>query len=305
MISVVILSYNTLAITLDCLIFLFKSKGMELEVIVIDNASTDGSAEAIAKKFPQVKLVKNSSNLGFAKANNQGMQMAKGDIFLLLNSDVFVLPDTLATCQKYLDKFAVVGCKLLNADGSIQFSWGYFPTLFRIYLLMSFIDNFPIIKSLVHSIHVRDISQYTQSREVDWVTGAFMMLKNEVFAKTGGIDEKYFMYGEEMEWMYRVNQAGLKVGYIADASATHLGGASTKSQSKMFSSEMKGYFYWFNKHNPHWQIPILKFILVSGLIYKAKTWTILGWILGKSSLGRDYWQAFRDIRDEVFDRPAK
>ncbi len=295
MISVVILSYNTKDITIRCLEHLSKSVGVNLEIIAIDNASNDSSDEAITKKFPQVKLVKNSSNLGFAAANNQGMNMAKGDSILLLNSDVYVQPDTLALSQKNLANYAVVGCKLLNINGSIQPSWGYFPTLYRIFLLMSFVDNFPIIRRFIHSIHVRDVARYQQTQEVDWVTGAFTMLRKEVFQKVGGIDEKYFMYGEEMEWMYRIKRKGYKIGYVAEASATHLGGASTKSTSRMLASEFKGYQYWFKKHNPPWQLPLLKFILVTGTLYKALAWSILGKLLNKPSWGRDNWEVFKQI----------
>ncbi len=303
MASVIILSFNTKNITLRCLEYLFKSQSVDLEVIVVDNASTDGSADAIAKKFPQVKLITNKTNVGFAAGNNQGMKLAKGDLILLLNSDCFVEPNTLSSIISHLSStsFDVIGCKLLNSDGSIQPSWGYFPTLPRITLLMSFIDNFPIIKTFVHSIHVRDISRYAQSQEVDWVTGAFVMLKKEAFKKTGGIDENYFMYGEEMEWMYRIKKAGFKIGYVADAVATHLGGASTKSTSRMLASEFKGYLYWFSKHNPAWQLPILKLILLAGTLYKALAWTILGGILGKPSWARANWETFKEIAKAVIE----
>lgn len=287
MISVVILSYNTRDITLKCLEYLAKSTGIEFETIVIDNASTDGSAQAIARKFPKVKLVKNTQNVGFAAGNNQGMKMAKGDKILLLNSDCFVKPDTLAK----MPDCDVVGCKLLNSDGSIQPSWGYFPTLGRILLLMLFIDNFPIIRKYIDSIHVRDLSRYEKEQEVDWVTGAFVMLKKEVFKKIGGIDEKYFMYGEEMEWMYRIKNHGFKVIYFPDAQATHLQGTSTKSTTKMFVSEMKGYIYWFQKHRNSLELFLLKIILVLGCLFKAIAWTLVG----KTETGREYFQAFSEV----------
>ncbi len=300
MVSIIILSYNTCDITLKCLSHLTKSKNVDLEIIVIDNASTDGSVPAIAKKFPQVKLVANKDNIGFAAGNNQGMELAKGEVILLLNSDCFVQPDTLASCVRYLDQFDVLGCRLINQDKSTQYSWGYFPTLGRIFLLMTFVDNFPLIRMFIKSIHVRDLSRYNLSQEVDWITGAFVMFNKEVFKKVGGIDEKYFMYGEEMEWMYRIKKAGFKVRYVSEAQATHLLGASTKSLSQAFASEMKGYLYWFTKHNPSWQLPILKLILVVGTFYKALAWNILGGILGKPTLGRDNWKTFKSVVNSSF-----
>lgn len=291
MISVIILSYNTQDITLKCLDHLYKSKDVELEVIVIDNASSDNSVKAIKKEFPQVKLIANKENVGFAAGNNQGMKLAKGETILLLNSDCFVQTETLATCTKFLNQFDVLGCKLLNKDGSIQPSWGYFPSLWRIVMLMSLVDNFPLLRKFIRSIHVRDISRYRHTQEVDWVTGAFILLKAQVFKKVGGIDEKYFMYGEEMEWMYRIKKQGFKIGYVPDAQATHLLGASTRSLSRAFSSEMKGYLYWFSKHNPSWQLPILKLILIIGTVYKAVAWSILG----KSTRAHDHWNTFKEI----------
>lgn len=281
MVSVIILSYNTKDITLRCLKHLLASQGIDLEVIVVDNASSDRSADSISKKFPNIKLVRNITNMGFAVANNQQMEMSKGEVFLLLNSDCFVQPNTIIECVKRLDMYDVIGCKLLNSDGTIQSSWGYFPSLWRIFLLMTFVDNFPILRKFVHSIHVRDTSRYINSQRVDWVTGAYTLLKKEVFNKVGGIDEKYFMYGEEMEWMYRISKAGYKIGYVADAVATHLGGASTKSDATRLASAFKGYLYWFSKHNPSWQLPVLKFILLVGCAYKALAWWVLGKVLGK------------------------
>lgn len=287
MISVVILSYNTKDLTLKCLDKLYRSKGVELDVIVIDNASLDGSAEAIKKKFPQLSLISNKVNVGFAAGNNQGMEKAKGEHILLLNSDCFVEANTLSTAVPKLTDFDVLGCKLLNPDGTIQPSYGYFPSLWRIFLLMSFIDNLPIIKRFIKSIHVRDISRYQTTQSVDWVTGAFTLLKSEVFKKVGGIDEKYFMYGEEMEWMYRIKRAGFKIGFVPEAVATHLGGASTNSQTKMLVSELKGYLYWFSKHDPDWKLPLLKLLLILGTAYKALVWTLLG-------KGKTYQETFTE-----------
>lgn len=285
MLSVVILSYNTREVTLECLARL-KAE----EIIVIDNNSSDGSAEAIAKKFPKVKLVRNKENVGFAKGNNQGMKMAKGDKILLLNSDCWVEKDTL---QKIYDlNKDVAGCKLVNKDGSLQPSWGYFPTWRRIIQLVLFVDNFPGVRNSIDSIHIRNKERYESEQEADWVTGAFTMIKREVFEQVGGIDENYFMYGEEMEWMYRMKQAGFNVWYSPIAWATHLGKASTGSNAKAIASEYKGYIYWFKKYNyPAWQQTLLPWILKLGSLYKMAGWAVAG--SKKNAL--ENWGVFKSL----------
>lgn len=274
--SVIIVSYNTREITLECL-----KRIKADEVIVVDNASTDGTVKEVKKRFKEIKILRNKTNVGFAKANNQGMKIAKGDRILLLNSDCFIESDLTK-----LPDGDVVGCKLLNKDGSVQQSWGFFPSLRRILLMMLFIDNFPVIRKFIDSIHVRDLSRYEREQEVDWVTGAFVMLNREVFEKVGGIDEKYFMYGEEMEWMYRIKKAGFKVWYSPAASATHLLGASSPNRAPAVVGEMKGWIYWFAKHNPVWQQKLLPFVVATGCLLR----TVL-----KPSWSKYYRNALREI----------
>src|SRR3989344_3991171 len=170
----------------------------------------------------------------------------------------------------------VVGCKLFNSDGSVQPSWGYFPTLRRVFLQMMFIDNLPGVRQFIDAVHVRDVSRYEKAQEVDWVTGAFVLLKKDVFESVGGIDEKYFMYGEEMEWMYRIKKAGFKIWYNPVSLAMHLHGASVKSKAKMFLSEMKGFMYWYKKHNPVWKQIILKWVLIFGCAIRIPAWAVWG-----------------------------
>lgn len=277
MVSVIILSHNTKDVTLECL----KRVKAE-EIIVIDNASTDGTVEEIRKRYREIKILINETNVGFAAGNNQAMRIAKGDKFLLLNSDCFLEPDTL---EKLPDR-DVVGCKLLNRDGSVQPSWGYFPTLRRILQLMLFVDNFPIIRKFIDSIHVRDISRYKKEQEVDWVTGAFVLLKREVFEKVGGIDEKYFMYGEEMEWMYRIKKADYKVWYSPAGQATHLLGISSPDRAPAIIGEMKGWLYWFSKHNYRLEQIILPWIILKGCLLR---------MLLKPKLSTYYRQAISEV----------
>ena len=291
MLSIIVINHNTVEITRKCLDHIFASKNIEFEVILINNTPTDGFS------YPKIKIINNAAPLGFGANNNQGLKIAKGDKILLLNSDAFVYPDTLAEC--YAQNYDVLGCQLLNRDLSIQPSWGYFPTLRRILQLMIFVDNFPLVRRCIDSIHVRDINRYHKIREVDWVMGSFVMLKRKVFEKVGGFDENFHMYGEELEWMYRIRRAGYKVYYYPEAKCEHIQGASTGTAAKMFAGEMRGYLYWFAKYNLIWQLPLLKIILVAGTLYKALAWSMLGGILGKPTWGRDNWKTFKEIVEAV------
>lgn len=194
------------------------------------------------------------------------MKVAKGDKILLLNSDCLVQPDTLAACHD--TNFDVVGCKLTNAQGKTSQSTGYFPTLRRVIQLMLFIDNLPVIRKFIDTIHVRDMSRMNDTCEVDWIQGAFMMLKREVYEKVGGFDENFHMYGEEVEWQYRIKRAGFKIWYFPEAQAIHLERQSVKSVGPAIIGEMKGYIYFFKLHRPKWEQEFLPWILRLGCLIR-------------------------------------
>lgn len=267
MVSVIVVSFNTQEITLKCLRHVYASKSIDLEVVVVDNASTDGSVAAIIKQFSKITLIENKTNVGFGAANNQAMKVARGDLFLLLNSDVFIEEDTIKKCEEYLDQHSnvsVIGCKLINQDGGHQQSVGYFPTLIR------------VVGHIVFALPTVHIKKETQTREVDWVTGALMLVRKEVFTKTQGFDEQFFMYGEEVEWQYRIRLAGYKVNFFTGATAIHLGGASTGDKTKMFVGEMEGYVYWFGKYGNSWEKIVLPWILRAGCVLRILAFTVVG-----------------------------
>jgi GT2 family glycosyltransferase len=273
MISVVILSYNTMETTLKCLECLHRTKGVEWETYVVDNASSDGTTDEIRARFPNVNLIVNKDNVGFAKGNNQAMAKARGDWILLLNSDAFVFENTLSKLANWITlnpEADLVGCQLLNRDGTLQQSWGFFPNLRRILFSMLFIDNLPIIRDVIDPIHVRSDVRYLTDVSVDWVTGAFVALKREVWEKVGGIDENFFMYGEEIEWMFRIKQSGYKIWYTPLAKCVHLLGASSNNREVAVVGEMKGWKYWFSKHNKPWEQKLLPYLITLGC--KLRIW---------------------------------
>jgi GT2 family glycosyltransferase len=282
--SVIIVSFNTREITLECLRRLYGATKPDFEVILVDNKSEDGSVEAIKSAFPEVKLIANQQNVGFAKANNQGMRLAKGDLILLLNSDVYLESDTIDRCLNYikLNSVDVLGCKLVYPNGVVQSSTGYFPTLSRVVAQFLLLDDLPFIKDRISRLH----SRISHTQEVDWVQGAFFLAKRWVWEKTNGFDESFFMYGEEVEWQKRIKEAGGRIWYYVDAVATHLGGASTKSLLAMFSGEIEGYQLWFRKYGTQTDLRILSAVVWIGCWLRM---VVFG-LTRKTDYAQAYWR---------------
>lgn len=220
--SIIIVNYNTKNLTLSC-INSIKSADFtgKYEIIVVDNHSEDGSLEAL-EKLKSIKLIKNSDNLGFAKANNIGIKKALGKYILLLNSDTKVKKgslDRLVSFAKSHDKAGVVGAKLLNKDGSVQPSAFHFPSITNAigyYLLGR--DTSPL----------KYFPQGKDAVEVDAVVGASFLITPEAKRKVGLLSEKYFMYFEDIDYCRKVREVGLKVYYLPDAEVIHYHGASGK-----------------------------------------------------------------------------
>lgn len=239
--SVIIVNYNTKDYLLNCL----KSIDLNCEIIIVDNASSDKSADEIKKTFPYVKIIENKKNLGFAKANNQGIRQAQGRYVLLLNPDTKILDSALQKMINWMDnnpKAAVSTCQLLNEDGSIQPTGGFFPTLPHLVAWQIFLDDLLLLKSY----HLKKIF-YSKERELDWITGAFFLFRREVVDKAGLFDENFFMYAEDLEYCYRIKKAGFRIFFTPIASVTHYGFKSG-SKEKALVSEYQSLVYYYKKH---------------------------------------------------------
>ncbi|AZK48901.1 glycosyltransferase family 2 protein [Paenibacillus lentus] len=230
--SIIIVNYNTCRLTLDCLQSVFDSEtAYQYEVFVVDNASVDGSVEAISRDFPQVQLIVNQENTGFAKANNQGMEAARGRYVLLLNSDTIVQPDTLQTMVALMDErpdLGASGCKIILPDGSLDKACRRgFPTpSASFYYAFGFSRLFP---------NTPRFNQYqlgyldpNEAYPVDCLMGAFMLVRREVIEQIGGLDETFFMYGEDVDWCYRIKEAGWGIQYEPATYIVHYKGASSR-----------------------------------------------------------------------------
>jgi len=230
--SVIIVNYNVREFLQHALMSVQKAmKGLRGEIIVVDNASDDGSVEMVRRRFPSVRLIASDVNLGFAKANNLAIRTSAGKYLLLLNPDTVVQEDTFTTLLKFFDENADVGlagCKILNPDGSFQLSCRRsFPTPWVAFTKISGLSSlFP--KSRLFGRYNLTYLSEDESYEIDAVSGSFMMLRREVIEQVGGLDEEYFMYGEDLDWCYRIQQAGWKIYYVPTTKIIHYKGESTR-----------------------------------------------------------------------------
>ncbi|WP_422658500.1 glycosyltransferase family 2 protein [Paenibacillus sp. EC2-1] len=230
--SILIVNYNTCQLTVDCLYSVMASKTeYDYEVIVIDNNSKDESVETIRSLFPQVTLITSSDNVGFAKANNQGMNIAQGRYILLLNSDTIVLEDTLQMMLDFMDLNPMTGasgCKVILPDGSLDKACKRgFPTpsasFYYAFGLSKLFPNKP--KFNQYQLGYLDPDQ---EYPVDCLVGAFMMVRRETIEQVGGLDEEFFMYGEDIDWCYRIKEAGWGIHYYPLTHIIHFKGGSAR-----------------------------------------------------------------------------
>lgn len=287
LVSIIIINFNTPELTLACIESLKKYVKVAYEIIVVDNASKDDSVAKLKSKTD--KFIRNKENIGFAAANNQGIKVARGEYFLLLNSDTYLTEDAISKATEFLsihDEYGIISCSLRNKDGSRQATGGYFPTIGRLVLWMSFIDDIPLVRNILTSAHPH-LAFYETSRELDWVTGAFFMIRREVIKKAGNLDEDYFMYVEELDFCFRARKEGFKVFYLADTSIIHLGQASSTNEFAL-TSEYKNLVLFYKKHFPR-QVTLARSFLKLGALARMGLYTILG----KSNIRKIYAKAFK------------
>ncbi|MDP2709049.1 MAG: glycosyltransferase family 2 protein [bacterium] len=258
--SVIIVSWNVREKLKDNLRALFESRNINFEVFVVDNNSSDRTVDLVKKKYPQVKLIANRENLGFAKASNQALKLASGRYILLLNPDMIVRPDTLKNMLAWLDanpRAAIAGCKLVDERGEIIRQVRRFPRLS---------DQLAIILKLPHfwpailNKYIPDGFDYEKAAPVDSIRGSFFMIKKQTVEKIGLLDERFFVWFEEVDYCRRAREAGLEVWYAPAAVCLDLVGQSFAqlkrgAAQKYFRDSQLAYF---KKWRPVWQYYILK-----------------------------------------------
>lgn len=248
--SIIIVNWNTRDLLVQCLDSVHNTvEDLELEVIVVDNGSTDGSVAILKQRFPQVRLIANEENVGFVKANNQALARCQGRYVLLLNSDTQVLSGSLKETVRFMDEHpaaGIAGVRLLNPDGTFQASYTPFPTLWQEFLMLSALGRWlvrPTFPSLGPQI------EKGAQRIKGYVEGAYLMARGEAVDQIGGLDERIFMYAEDVDWCYRFHQAGWEVWYLPHAPIIHHGGQSSKRRRGRMEAELYcSRVYFFRKH---------------------------------------------------------
>jgi GT2 family glycosyltransferase len=257
-ISIIIVSYNVAELTKRCLAGIEESNdNLKKEIIIVDNASSDDTANIVKKNFPEVTLIENKENIGFARANNLAYAKAKGKYVLVINPDVFIEKNTLKPMFEFMEQNSecgILGCRLLNHDKKLQPSARYFPTPWRLFLSYSGIGSrFPNIKIL------RGVDNmgwaHNSIREVDWIPGCFFLIRKTMIDGVGFFDKVFYMYYEEIDLCLRAKKNGWKIFFHPGASVTHLGGESAKKVGKVTPSgkqlerlKLQSEFIYFKKN---------------------------------------------------------
>jgi GT2 family glycosyltransferase len=238
--SIVIVSFNTRDVLRCCLEHLYEAKStLALEIIVVDNASKDGTVQMLADEYPEVRVICSDSNLGFAGANNRALTEAQGRYFVLLNSDAFLPPDALQLAVEHMDHNPQVGLgggRLVGRDGDWQPSARTFPGVVDALFTMSGLST-KYAKSRIFGRADRTFSDPMIPAEVDWVPGAFSIIRPEILKEVGLFDEQFFLYYEEVDLCRRIKECGHKIMYWPDIQVVHLGGESSKTVPEAIMSK--------------------------------------------------------------------
>ena len=281
-VSIIIINWNTKKLLAECLDSVSEfAADVSNEIIIVDNASEDGSQEMVKKFYPHVQLVENDQNTGFAKANNQGVKLSSGEYVLLLNSDARLTASSLQNLLELAEKnpaIGLVGARLLNPDGSFQASHTPFPTLWKEFLILSGLGR--LFADSWYPSRGAEVEKGVQ--QVDYVEGACLFCRKDIYLQVGGLDEAYFMYAEEVDLCFAIKKAGYQVWYHPEACIIHHGGASslnrrTQREGDLYSSRIR----FFRKNYGVFQARLLTlmmyfFILVKSIVHRLRRFLSAG-----------------------------
>jgi len=270
--SIILVSWNTRELTRSCIESIHKNAGgVSCEIVAVDNASRDGTADMIEREFREVALIRNDENAGFAKANNQAIGRCRGRHILLLNTDTLVREGAIEKMVRFLDSHpeaGICGARLVDGAGAPSRAYGAFPTLWRL-----FAQQLPFWGRLPESL--RPVSGKVEGGgepfEVEWVSGAALAIRSEAAASIGPLDENVFMYSEDSDWCYRAGKAGWKAYIAPGAEITHLCGKSTEGVSAWARVQLSwsGYYFCRKHYGRLWTLAAKAIVLGSMALWLA------------------------------------
>jgi GT2 family glycosyltransferase len=283
-VSIIIVNWNTVDILRGCLSSVYlQTHDISYELLVVDNASSDGSAEMVKQEFPQVTLIANAENRGFAAANNQGMQIATGRYVLLLNPDTIILDGAIQKSVEFADKYpdiGVLGCQVWLNDHEIQKTCFAFPTIWG-----ALVQETGLLRMFPHSrIFGRAYYGWWDRKsqmDVDVVSGMFMLVRQEAIQEVGLMDEDYFVYAEETDWCYRFWKAGWRCVFTPVARIIHLDGGSKSTERisvKMFVQHQKSLLIFYKKQQGRAPWMMAKMIYIFSMFFRYFGFSVLSFI---------------------------
>ncbi len=298
-ISIAIVNWNVRHLLQRCLRSIFEhSGGLRLEIIVVDNASSDGSVNMVRQDFPQVHLIANQDNVGFPRGNNQAIAASRGRYVLLLNPDTEIVGEALDTMVAYLDAHPQVGAlgpQLLNPDGSVQSSRRRFPTMATAFLESTILQLWFPRNRVLSRYYLLDRAD-DETQEVDWVMGACLLARRQAIEQVGLLDEDYFMYSEELDWCYRFKKQGWQVVYLPAARVVHHEGKSSEQVVPARHIHFqRSKVLFFKKHFGPRRAEALRLFLLATYVYQW--WEeAFKWLVGhKRPLRKERMEAYRQV----------
>jgi N-acetylglucosaminyl-diphospho-decaprenol L-rhamnosyltransferase len=298
--SIIIVSWNVADLLRNCLRSIDENRGgLDLEVIVVDSASGDDSVALVRSEFPWVRLLACTENVGFPRGNNLGLAEANGRYLLLLNPDTVILDNALAKMMTFAQEnpeVGVLGCQLLNRDGTVQSSKRRFPTLLTAFFESTWLENFAP-KSVLAKYYAQDLAD-DETNDVDWVMGACMLAPRSVVEQVGGLDEAYFMYSEELDWCRRIKDSGWRVVYYPQAQIVHyVGQSSDQAVVARHINFQQAKLRYFRKYHGRFPALVLRLFLLLNYGWQMILEAVKGLLGHKRPLRRQrvraYWQVLR------------
>ena len=275
-VSIIIVAWNVRELLHNCLKSVYEqTNGISFEVIYVDNASQDGSVQMVAEEFPEVRIIRNDENKGFIKANNQGIEIAKGRYVLLLNSDTLVLNNAIAKTVKFADQHpqaAVVGCRILNPDGTLQRNCFMSHSVLNFFLSATYLYKmFP--ENKFFGREEMTWWDFSNAAEVEVVNGCFSLVRKKAIDQVGLMDETYFVYGDDVDWCYRFRKNGWKVMFSPEGQIAHIRGQTTKQMLRKFKLQLYGSnLIFMKKHKSKPAFMAARFLIACFLFLRVPYW---------------------------------